>query len=512
MPDPAFKPRVESILRWALLAVAAAFFVLHFLHLNADFPNHSPWVDWAKYTDEGWYSDAATRHFQRGHWYLPGDFNPGVVVPIWPLMESLPFALFGASMAVARACAVATFGLVCAASWLLLYRWRDEESSEPRSRSFAPELAVLLLNVSPFCYVFFRLAVLEPPLVLLVLIALLAASAAGRGRLWLLIVLGVLMPVAVLTKTTAVAVFPAIGYLLWRCTGGTKDSAGRKAFLHAVAIAGTVAVILAAVYTFAVDHFRLADDARNIFAANGGHIHRSSAAPALLNALEDFRWAGLLGIPLCVGVVAALFRARRNPVVPTLLLWAGGYFGFIVYHAYRQPRYYLAIIVPLVLLLAHVAARPFVGLASSASKSRKLLAAATAVAMLGVITLEGRRTIGYVLHPDYTYLNAALQIRAAIAAEPGRSALVLSGSGSDLSLYTGLPSIGDTFTLLPTRPLAELYEPGWLALYSPREDAKRDELETYFHLQEVGRFYIMDEPEFKALVLYRLRPMTVPHR
>ena len=38
-----------------LLGIAAVFFALHFVHLTADFPNHSPWMDWSKYTDEGWY-------------------------------------------------------------------------------------------------------------------------------------------------------------------------------------------------------------------------------------------------------------------------------------------------------------------------------------------------------------------------------------------------------------------------------------------------------------------------
>ena len=34
-------------------------FFLHFPHLLADFPNNSPWMDYSKYTDEGWYSNAA---------------------------------------------------------------------------------------------------------------------------------------------------------------------------------------------------------------------------------------------------------------------------------------------------------------------------------------------------------------------------------------------------------------------------------------------------------------------
>src|SRR5271155_3751185 len=44
-------PRFSAtrLLEWLLLALAAAFFALHFLHLNADFPNNSPWMDWSKY-------------------------------------------------------------------------------------------------------------------------------------------------------------------------------------------------------------------------------------------------------------------------------------------------------------------------------------------------------------------------------------------------------------------------------------------------------------------------------
>ena len=78
-----------------MLPIAAAFFALHFVHLRADFPNHSPWMDWAKYTDEGWYGDAAIRHYQLGHWYVPGDFNPAVALPVWPALEMALFRVTG---------------------------------------------------------------------------------------------------------------------------------------------------------------------------------------------------------------------------------------------------------------------------------------------------------------------------------------------------------------------------------------------------------------------------------
>ena len=92
-----------------LLGVAALFLALHAVHLRADFPNHSPWMDWSKYTDEGWYGDAAIRHFQRGHWYVPGDFNPAAALPVWPLVESLVFRFTGVNVIAARALTVGIF-------------------------------------------------------------------------------------------------------------------------------------------------------------------------------------------------------------------------------------------------------------------------------------------------------------------------------------------------------------------------------------------------------------------
>ena len=57
----------------AWLLVIVVFALLHAVNLRADFPNHSPWVfDWAKYTDEGWYGNAAIRAHLFGYWYVAG--------------------------------------------------------------------------------------------------------------------------------------------------------------------------------------------------------------------------------------------------------------------------------------------------------------------------------------------------------------------------------------------------------------------------------------------------------
>src|SRR5579875_2326671 len=88
-----------------------ALFCLHFPHLLADFPNYSPWMDYSKYTDEGWYANAAIRYHLTGHWYLHGDFNPAVALPVWPLLLTGLFHFTGVSLAATRSLALLVFGL-----------------------------------------------------------------------------------------------------------------------------------------------------------------------------------------------------------------------------------------------------------------------------------------------------------------------------------------------------------------------------------------------------------------
>ena len=95
--------RAIQLRRWGYavwIAAIAGFALLHAWHLRADFPNGSPWVfDWAKFTDEGWYGNAAIRAHLFGNWYMAGDFNPAVAVPVWPFLEGLLFFFTGVTVA-----------------------------------------------------------------------------------------------------------------------------------------------------------------------------------------------------------------------------------------------------------------------------------------------------------------------------------------------------------------------------------------------------------------------------
>ncbi len=125
----------------------------------------------------------------------------------------------------------------------------------------------------------------------------------------------------------------------------------------------------------------------------------------------------------------------------------------------------------------------------------------------------GRLTLGFVLHPEYSWVSAVAQIGAAVereAARTGHSKMVLSISGANLSLMAGLPSICDDFgtMLLPDRIAA--YKPGWFATWNEVEDDKMEALAPMYRLQRVMAVPAFDDPDRNLLILYRLDPLATP--
>ncbi len=510
----------RSTIAWVratMLACAALFFALHFVHLSADFPNHSPWMDWSKYTDEGWYGDAAIRQIQRGHWYVPGDFNPAAAMPVWPLLEYGVFAAAGVSLVAARALAVAVFGGILLAGYLLLRRYSGSEVREP----LAPEAAVLMLSVSPFCYVFTRLAILEPLLILIGLLALLAASSlpAGSGDRGLrptrrlspsVAALGLLIPLMVLTKTTAVFLLPSILWMVWSRCGYRL-----RPFVRACLPVATIAAVLWTLYFGVVVRPRFLDDYRYLFSANAyTGITWENWREVVANTFKDGMWMGSLMYPVAVAaVIGALFSARRtlrNPLVPSLMLWAVGYASFLAYHNNLQPRYYLVIAVPLMLLVPLVAELALRGGDSGRQPvkppARRMAAGLAVCTLTALAVLDARQTVRYVKTPEYTYARAAQEVRKIVQADPRHNPLILSISGSDLSLMTGLPSICDDFGTMTLEDRVARYKPGWYATWNEVDDDKMDALAPLFHLERVAAFPALDDPERNLLILYRLDP------
>ena len=518
---------IVRLLNLALLGAAAFFLALHAVHLTADFPNQSPWMDWSKYTDEGWYGDAAIRHFQLGHWYVPGDFNPAAALPILPSLEALLFAFTGVSLLAARALTVGIFAGILVASWLLLARGAAPRHTNRPTHLLTASAAVLLLAVSPFCFVFTRLAIIEPLLILLTLCALLAASAVRspnpsasitetlRANLLPALALGLLLPALVLTKTTALFLFPAIAWMLFASTGYRL----RDFFRIGLSIGALAAALWLAYFLLLIrPHYLL--DYRYLFSANAyTGMTRENWREVLVNTVTAGDWIGRLLYPLALlAVVWSLLsfrRLRAHPLIASLLLWIAGYTAFLAYHNNLQPRYYLVIAVPLTLLLPVVFDALVLPQLTGANPRLRPAALALAAVMAAAITLpDARLTLHFVRHPEYTLLNAARQVRdyiqTAQRTDPTRNPLILSISGSELALMNGLPSICDDFGTLELGDRVKLYHPGWYLAWNQIDDDKMDAMAALYHPVRVATFPAMDDPDRNVLVLYRLDPASQP--
>ena len=341
---------------WLLLI--AGFSALYTLHLGADFPNHTPWYsDWAKYTDEGWYANAAIRAHLFGNWYLPGDFNPAPAVPVWPFVEWVLFFFTGVTVEAARGLAVAFFFANLLLSYLLLWA---------RGPRWMPLVALTLLVTSPFLYCFSRLAILEPMLIAFTLAALNLAIRLPHFKrpLRAAVFIGLLFTLMLLTKTTAVFLLPALGWAmllpLWE---------NRKLFFRcALAAAGTSAATFGA-WMVLVIAFGYYPDYKYLFFINTDPKPRQIDWP-LISMEWSFHgglWVDHILVPLAALLVLGSklgswlgwrtkmasgedsSTARWNgwgrsllldPVFGASVLAAVGYILFMTYQDHPQPRYF----------------------------------------------------------------------------------------------------------------------------------------------------------------------------
>ena len=501
----------------AWLALIAGLALLHGLHLGADFPNHSPWPDWAKYTDEGWYANAAIRIHLQGHWIHPGGFNPAVAVPLWPALLALLFRFTGVSLIAARGLAIALFCLN-----LLLV----ERLLRARLPRWATLLALMLLVTSPFLFAFSRLALLEPLLLTLTLLALwLALRLPSLPRPILAApLLGSLVAAMILAKTTAVFLLPAIAgaaFLSLRAQSLRTESLRSQSlrirpcrWLPILSVSGATAGCLLALWAALLVHFHLLQDLTYFFFIN--RYPRPYTLPGWLSslgwALHGTLWIDPILLPL-LGLLLLVWLSGlrhawalalvRDPVFVASLLAVAGFVLFMAAQDHTQPRYYTVVAVFAVLAL--------VQLLSALLRQGKWLRIVGSVALLVVvvaITRNSLQTLQYCLHPSYTWINAARSLTAYVGTHPGSPRLLLATSGDQITLMTGLPAVNDDFgTDLPERRIHAAY-PGWFATWNDLDPAILAALHHSYWLHQVATYPVMDDPERNQLVLFRLIPHT----
>jgi hypothetical protein len=542
----------------------AGFAVIHALHLRADFPNHSPWMfDWAKYTDEGWYGDAAVRAHLLGQWYLAGDFNPAVAVPVWPALEWLLFCVTGVSVEAARGLAVAIFFVNLALSYALL---RADGPGLSRFESRGPVcgprwpalVGISLLVTSPYLFCFSRLAILEPLLTALVLAALNVAVRMGAWRrpAWGAAAVGALAVLAALTKTTAIFLLPAIAWAMIAALWPRRNVALRCAVVAGAVFAGGYVLWLAM-----VTRAHLLKDFQYYFFVNKYPRPQEWYWPAVS------LWWSLHGVLWVDGVVAVLVggvgvfvlsqvsksrpgapgreRAtadpspsvaaatssqddRKNfgrgvvgdPVVGASVLGVAGMVLFMTMQNHPQPRYFVPVAFFVVFILVRFLellsldtsgnVLPLPRLWSGLAKGwtgRLAMAMATLAVTALAIGMNGAKTLKYAAHPEYTFVTAAENLTHYIDTHPNANRLLVSVSGDEISLITHVPSLCDDFGTMDLPAKLGAYRPGWFASWNDLDPGTLEDLHTRYSVEQVATFPALDDPERHALVLFKLHPL-----
>jgi hypothetical protein len=510
-------PRLLRAGLWLWVLALAAVLGLHLVHLSADFPNHSAWVDWAKYTDEGWYANAAIRHQQTGSWYMQGDFNPAVVLPVWPVLVGVLFHFTGVSLVALRALSfvvlLADLGMIYV---LLGDTARRTLQAGPLGIRAVALAGVTLAASSTFFCAFTRIAILEPLLIFWFLLALWVAGktagAAGARRVVLAAALGLVLWLLLLTKTTGACLFPAIAWMLW--PGQSPDQHGRgrgwRSYAATGAIAAATVLALGALYYGAVVRPHYLADFRYFFVANKWP-HPDTVGRWLWNlwyTAHGVLWMGRLVPAVTAGVCLAglgpLRRLWRVPLFGSAALSVLGVLAFIWWHNNSQARYYI-VLAPGMILIATL------GTAALLRQARWRGAGLGATAMLAAAAISGSWQIARtVAHPEYTYLHAAQSLARYIAGHPQGNPMVLSVSSDQLRLMTGIPAICDDFGTEPLADRIARYQPGWFASWNDVDGGTLEDIHTRYRLVREASFVALDDEDRDQLILYRMMPLPGP--
>ncbi|MGD0913011.1 MAG: glycosyltransferase family 39 protein [Terracidiphilus sp.] len=482
-------------LRIALWVLAIALALSRFFWLAADFPNYSPWmIDQAKFTDEGWWANAAVMHALARHWHIAGDYNPAAAVPLWPLLVGALFHATGVSIVAARALSAAFSFATLGVIYLLVRRYA--------AHPIVAQVAVLLMAASPFAFVFSRLAILDTLVVfefcLMLLVASFVANPGKRG-IWPLVALALLVTAALLTKTTVAVLIPAVAWVAFRASAKSPSPGPNWRAARALTAVAVAPFALLKLWALFVSWLGYGPDYSYFFNVNA---MPDIDWPQTLHWLHDLAlngfWIDRLLYPLALVILLASFAFKRslwrNPLFTASWLAVAGDAAFIFS---RQddyaPRYFLVMLAPVIFIVV-LALDETLGSSRSAAG---LLATAIAIA----VVFNSVAIAGFLAHRTYQLCGAAQDIATHVRADQSRSQLLFGVSAAQVGLIAGLPTINGSYGIDDMAAKVAHYKPGWYLAWN--NDIDQDAIAGHT-LVPVAGYNIFDDDERNFLILYKL--------
>lgn len=513
-----------------LVAAWIAFVVLmlaaRFVDLRADYPLDYPTPqarsflrDGFLYSDEGWYAAGALRWYRTGDWYLAGDLNLAVVLPIQQLMHAVSFTLLGANIEAARTTGLVSLMGACVLTYLLVRRFEAP---------WVALLAVSTMAANEFFFAHNRIAIGENPMMLWTTAAALAATyAKGPRAAAFAAMAGVLLLLGTLTKTPAIllAPFMALGIVAlsgWRSMGGWVAGT----IFGAIVLGGYLVWQSAMLHYFPhdVDYF----NAINV-------RMRAVTSPYAFSVTAYFFFFQLAMVDrvyywfILVGVSSLMLLSRSFRNHPLMLPCLGiVVWWFLVFSLYgnRQFRYFVAI-APAVAILVAVGLR-FLWEARAHSPLQRVLAWSVALSFAATMAMGAATIITALCFPRYSTAEAAHWIAATMHRTDAGNNVLLGHTSCTIALYEDLIPLNDLYMTGPLEERLDAFRPRfllaetpvdyapWVAMMErtdrdPRSPVRRLEvLRARYRIVELAQLRILRNYSDRDFRFYRLDPLAAP--
>jgi 4-amino-4-deoxy-L-arabinose transferase-like glycosyltransferase len=484
---------------WAWLVLAALLLVanvVRFVHLDADFPPGLT-TSRALYTDEGLYSANAVNLSAGRSWYIPGELNAMINLPVVPVLQAGVFRLFGHSLIVARSLVAAISIILIGAAFLLTVR---------HSSPLPAGLVAVTLSLDFFLFSYSRLAILDVIMTAVVTLTFVTASFARAKNIAVAAGLaGTLLGVAALTKTTALCSLPALAYF---CVAGVPDP--RRQRQIAGLVLGSCALVLIgynalAWYAYPGDYLYFHQSAEVRLAAGPLDLARNFALAAFNTVRVDPSVA-----VMALASTAVMFKSsaafRANVLVRTSAIWVWAFLVMLSITSYQPSRYFVVVLVPLVILLAVA-----IGHVLEVFPTRRSVATISAVLVGCLLTYNAIRIANYLRHPVYSFARMAREVGEIVngASASQRPGVLLGTMAPSVSLESDVSAISPEYATqdLTTR-IATRCPTYFIALHGSGAGDDRV-LSTYYEVEPIKEWSVFKNYfEHRPVRLSRLRPRT----
>jgi len=395
---------------------------------------------------------------QTGKWRIEGGENRMVLMPILPLIQIVSFKIFGISLFSARIITFIFFVLILISVYLLVKRF---------SGIYTALYAVFLLSVNYSLFAYSRLALLDLPMTFFILLSILILSTPNKTTVSIILTAGI-FSIAVLTKNTALIAFPILLYIIWN----ESTNAKRKLIKTLILSSSVFGVFL--IYYFAIIKPYI-PEFQHFYTDVSLRIHPDFFS--IIKALGSGLSMGIIFYPLFIIYITFFFNkikeGRGKRLFKTAVLWTGIFFLFNFANNYSPPRYYIPILIPMVILIS------LIWKYLLEKQDMKIWRAFFFILIGASCLINSFNIFNHLTQPKYSLINMAKDIKKEFFLNKHPQPILLGDFADTVRLAVNIP------VLTSVR-----YENLYVSSRAPSYLICRDKLTTY-SLQKLKRFYVL---------------------